>query len=95
MAPHATDRVGVRELKSRLSACLRRVRRGASITVTDRGKAIALLSPADAPVERPGWALEMVAEGRATWSGGKPSGLRPRLLAKGRPASEMVIEDRR
>jgi prevent-host-death family protein len=37
--------VGVRELRQRASELLRRVERGETILVTDRGRAVALLSP--------------------------------------------------
>jgi prevent-host-death family protein len=86
--------VGVRELKARLSECLRRVRAGERLTVTDRGRAIATLAPV-ARTPTLDWAHVMVAEGRARWSGGKPFGLRVRVRSRGMPASRMVIEDRR
>ena len=38
--------VGVRELRQRASALLRRVERGETIEVTDRGRPVAVLSPA-------------------------------------------------
>ena len=86
--------VGVRELKANLSACLRRVQTGERLTVTDRGRAIATISPVaeSAAVE---WVQSFVSGGRAHWSGGKPAGLTPRLTSRGRPASRMVLEDRR
>lgn len=39
------DEVGIRELKQNASAVVARVRRGTTITVTDRGRPAALLSP--------------------------------------------------
>lgn len=86
--------VGVRELKARLSECLRRVQAGEQLTVTDRGRAIALLAPVQR-VATHDWAHAMVARGRARWSGGKPVGLTTRVRSRGKPASRMVIEDRR
>ena len=41
------------------------------------------------------WVHELVADGRARWSGGKPRGLSPKIKSKGKRASQMVIEDRR
>jgi prevent-host-death family protein len=87
------ETVGVRELKAHLSAHLKRVRAGARLTVTDRGRAIATLAPADAPPDL-AWARRMVAEGHAHWSGGKPVGLNPPIKSRGKPASQMIIEDR-
>ena len=39
------ERVGVRELRQNLSVYLRRVRRGESLEVTDRGQPVAVLQP--------------------------------------------------
>jgi prevent-host-death family protein len=46
--------VGVRELRQRASELLRRVESGESIEVTDRGRAVALLTPLPAadPIDR-------------------------------------------
>ena len=46
--------VGVRELRQRASELLRRVERGETIEVTDRGRRLAILSPAPegSPLER-------------------------------------------
>jgi prevent-host-death family protein len=38
-------RVGVRELRQRASELLRRVEQGETIEITDRGRAVALLTP--------------------------------------------------
>jgi prevent-host-death family protein len=86
--------VGVRELKARLSEHLRRVQAGERLVITDRGRAIASLVPADESA-RPAWLMQLVAEGRASWGGGKPVGLSPRVRVKGRSVSDAVIEDRR
>jgi len=90
----APSPVGVRELKAKLSACLARVQAGERITVTDRGRPIATIVPIDAP-PAPEWLRALVAEGRVRWSGGKPLGLVKRIPSRDRPASAMVIEDRR
>jgi prevent-host-death family protein len=56
-------RVGVRELRQNLSVYLRRVVRGETLEVTDRGHAVAIL----APLPRPGTAIErLTVLGRAT-----------------------------
>lgn len=87
--------VGIRELKSRLSAYLKRVQRGTTITVTDRGRVIATIQPV-APPPDTAWAHQMVAAGLARWNGDKPrfpsSGVR--LRGRGRSAAEIVVEDR-
>ncbi len=86
--------VGVRELKANLSRCLRRVQAGERLTVTDRGRAVATLAPVE-PVTSLNWVHAMVAEGRARLHGGKPAGLPRRVRSRGKPASRMVLEDRR
>lgn len=89
------DTVGVRELKSGLSRYLKRVRAGARLTVTERGRAIATLVPVDVPADVK-WAHALVAGGRAQWAGGKPAGARrPEATISGRSVSAAVLEDRR
>jgi len=88
------DTVGIRELKAHLSRHLKRVRSGARLTVTERGRSIATISPVDAPADV-GWAHRLVAEGRAHWSGGKPVGSpQPVRLTGKRTVSDAVLEDR-
>ncbi len=85
--------VGVRELRQNLSIYLDQVKQGASLTVTEHGRVVALLSPltqALSPVER------LIAEGRATPATRSLRDLRPRRV--GQPdegASEAVISDMR
>ncbi len=89
-----TVSVGVRDLKGRLSHHLRRAQSGVRLTITDRGKPIAVLSPMECAPSLD-WAHKMVREGLATWSGGKPVGLARRIPMKGKPASQQILEDRR
>ena len=86
--------VGVRDLKNRLSHHLKRVRAGASLVVTERGRPIATLGPVNVPADM-AWAHKMVAEGRAQWNGGKPTGSKNPPRLKGSPMSDAVLEDRR
>ncbi len=88
------ETIGIRHLKAHLSQCLRRVAAGERLLITDRGRAVASLAPVE---RRPSvdWAHAMVAAGQARWSGGKPAGLASRIPSRGKPASRMVIEDRR
>lgn len=88
------EAVGVRELKAQLSRYVRRVRAGARVVVTDRGRAVAMLTPVNEPPSV-AWAHRLVSDGHAHWAGGKPAGLAPRRPSRGRPASAMVLEDRR
>ena len=86
--------VGVRDLKNRLSHHLKRVRAGARLTVTERGRPIATLSPVEEPDDL-AWIHRMVARGEATWNGGKPKGSKNPPRVRGQRASDIVIEDRR
>ncbi len=87
--------VGVRELKNRLSVFLRLVKQGERVTITERGRAVAVIvPPAEAQIDPDIEAL--LREGLARWGGGKPQGsARPVKLRKGPPISQTVIEDRR
>ena len=89
------ETVGIRELKTHLSRHLKRVRSGTRLLVTERGRSIATISPVEAPADV-NWAHQLVAEGRAHWNGGKPTGARkPVSLTGKRTASSVVLEDRR
>ncbi len=91
----AKKQIGIRELKDNLSATLARVRRGETITVTDRSKAVAVIVPVH-PADDVDLAIEtLVKSGRLAWSGGKPAGLRNVPRVQGRSVSDAVVEDRR
>ena len=86
--------VGVRELKNKLSSYLRQVKQGERVTITERGKVVAVITP---PLEYTPSAeiVSMVQEEKATWSGGKPSGSAAPVKGKGKPISQTVIDERR
>jgi prevent-host-death family protein len=86
--------VGVRDLKNRLSEFLRRVADGERITVTDRGRPIAVLGPPDATPDDDDIS-RMVREGLAAWGGGKPKGATRPIRVRGKVISDTVREDRR
>lgn len=88
--------VGIRELKANLSKTLRSVKKGARVEITEHGRAVAAIVPI-APAPNLDWAHRMVAEGKAHWNGGKPTGYlgKPIRLKPGKMLSDMVIEDRR
>ena len=88
------DSVGIRELKANLSHHLKRVRSGALLLVTERGRSIATINPVEAPADVD-WAHQLVAEGRAHWNGGKPAGAKRPAKITGKTASSIVLEDRR
>jgi prevent-host-death family protein len=85
--------VAVRELKNRLSEYLRKVKSGERVVITERGRAIAVISAAETPVDE---GIEaMVRERAARWAGGKPLGAKRPPKIKGPSVAEAVIEDRR
>lgn len=87
--------VGIRELKAHLSRHLKRVRAGSRLIVTERGRAVARISPVETRAEV-GWAHALVAEGQAQWAGGKPTGApRPVAVARGHDIASAILEDRR
>jgi len=87
--------VGVRELRTRLSAYLRAVAQGKTITIGDRRRQpVARLVPVVRSADED--ALERLAAHGAVQRGiGKPGG-KPRVKPRrrGRLASDIVIEDR-
>ena len=87
--------VGIRELKTHLSRHLRRVRSGARLLVTERGRVIATIDPVETP-DRAEWAHALVVAGQAHWAGGKPEGCRRPVATTGaHTVSAAVLEDRR
>lgn len=86
--------VGVRELKNNLSHYLRDVKRGRPITITERGQSVAILMPAGTPSDAQ-LARELSRKGIGSWKGGKPKGGSRSVVVKGRPVSQIVIDERR
>jgi len=92
----ARARIGVRELKNHLSATLARVRRGVSVTVTDRSHPVAVIVPAGSGGDEVEAVVRLLAAGgRLAWSGGKPTGLRNAPAVRGPSVGDAVVEDRR
>jgi prevent-host-death family protein len=91
----AKAQIGVRELRDRLSATLARVRRGETITVTDRNRPVAVIVPAMAVEDADAVVRTLVKSGRLAWSGGKPAGLEDAPRVRGASVSDAVVEDRR
>ena len=88
------EHVGVRQFKDALSRYLARAARGETIIVTDRGRPmvqITSLTPVQPPV-----IADAIRQGRATWSGRKPTPplMAPAVLGPGTVA-DLVVDDRR
>jgi prevent-host-death family protein len=90
-------KVGSREFKNRLGRYLRAVRQGETLIVTDRGKAVAKVSPPDEDPESAVTLDEIFKKAEADGlirRGRKPLGKFKAVPSTGKPASEMIIEDR-
>jgi prevent-host-death family protein len=86
-------KVGIRELKSKLSENLRRVKSGQTIVITERGKPIGQIMPIEMSLEE---RLHlMVPAGVAEWNGKKLKPYKPVAINRGdRQISDLVVEDR-
>jgi prevent-host-death family protein len=86
--------VGVRELKSQLSKYLRQVKAGRTVVITEHGKAVGRLVPAEMSLEDKIEALRRA--GLIRWSGRKLKPMKPIARVKeGHSIADLIIEDRR
>ena len=89
--------VGSRELKNRLGQYLKMARRGETLTVTDRGKPVAQIVPVNPNGELRGSLddvlKQMEAEGHLRL-GKRPFRRFKPVRVKGKPLSEIILEDR-
>jgi len=85
--------LGIRELKSRLSECVREVRRGATIIVTEHGRRVARLVPeTDSFEER---LAILKSTGTILWSGRRLGARKPSIRTRGRrTVAEILVENR-
>ena len=85
--------IGIRELKAKLSACVREVKRGGTIVVTEHGRRVARLVPeSDSLDDR----LEMLRKaGTMLWSGRRLGRASPGVRVRGkRTVADIVTENR-
>lgn len=87
--------VGVRDLKTRLGSYLRQVRAGRTLTVTDRGRPVAMIAPVDMTGQSTEARLARLrAEGTVTGTG-RPLPRAVGQIASRRPLfSETIAEER-
>ncbi len=86
-------RMGIRELKSKLSQCVRDVKMGATIIVTDRGRRVArIVQEADSLAER----IDTLRNaGTVQWSGRRLGRAKPVARVRGkRTVAAIVVENR-
>jgi prevent-host-death family protein len=86
--------VGAREFKTRLGTYLRRVQRGATLVVTERGRPVAEVRPITQVENEEGRLSELVALGVLTRTAETPLRSFKPIRVKGRGVSDVLIEDR-
>lgn len=87
-------RVGIRDLRSRLSEYLGEVRAGTKIVVTDHGRQVARIVPETDDSEQTLAALR--SAGTIMWSGRRLKKTKPGVRVRGAgTVSDLVIENRR
>lgn len=92
MALHETQ-VGVRELKIHLSQYLQQVKAGKTLVITERGKLIGRIVPAEEPLEARLFAMR--AAGLLAWSGKKLQPIEPVAQTSGeKTVADLLLEDR-
>jgi prevent-host-death family protein len=86
-------RIGIRELKSTLSECVREVRAGRTIVVTDRGQPVARLIPETLSLHERVEALRKA--GAIAWSGRRLRPAKPAGKVRGtKTVADLIAEDR-
>ena len=89
--PARAKQVGVRELRQNLSVHLRRVLRGETLEVTERGHPVAILAPLPKTLS----VLDrLTAEGRVIPAKGDLLALKRPRIRPPRPTAEMLDEER-
>jgi prevent-host-death family protein len=90
----AERRIGIRELKSKLSECVREVRNGGTVVVTEHGRPVArMIAEASSLRER----LEALSNtGGILWSGRrlKPTKPVPRIRSNRKTVAALISENR-
>ena len=90
----AERRIGIRELKSKLSECVREVKSGGTIVVTEHGRPVArMVADASSLGER----LEVLANaGLIVWSGRRLKPTKPVARARSgrRTVADLISENR-
>jgi prevent-host-death family protein len=93
MSAMPSTRVGIRELKSRLSYYLQQVKAGATLVITEHNRPVGKIVPVNVSIDERLQAL--VDAGLVTWSGKSLSAMSPVAKTQGsRTVADLLIEDR-
>lgn len=89
----AERRVGIRELKAKLSECVRTVKEGGTVIVTEHGRAVARLVPEPESLRER--MLALATAGDIVWNGEpfKPAGPVARIRGS-RTLADLIVEER-
>ena len=86
-------RIGIRELKATLSECVREVKAGKTIVVTDHGQPVARIIPEELSLRERIEALRK--SGAVAWSGRRLGPAKPAGKVRGtKTIAELVVENR-
>jgi prevent-host-death family protein len=86
-------RIGIRDLKSTLSECVREVKGGRTIVVTDHGQPVARIIPEGVSLRDRVEALRKA--GAIAWSGRRLRAARPAGKVRGtKTVADLVVENR-
>ena len=86
-------KIGIRELKARLSECVREVKSGATVIVTERGRPVARLVPEAGALDERLEALRQT--GAIRWNGRRLEATTPEVPTRGAGGiAEIVVENR-
>lgn len=92
MSPHE-KRIGIRELKSTLSECVRQVKSGRTIVVTEHGQPVARIIPEALSLQERVEALRKA--GTVAWSGRRLRPAKPAGKVRGdRTIAGLIVENR-
>jgi prevent-host-death family protein len=86
-------RIGIRQLKATLSECIREVKAGRTIVVTDHGQPVARIIPEGVPLRE---RVEVLRQaGAISWSGRRLEPARPAGKVRGaQTVAGLIVENR-
>ena len=85
--------IGIREFKTRLSYYMKKVKEGATLVITEHGKPVGRVVPAQLSLEER--MQELAAAGLVIWNGRKFDPGEPTVRAQGiKTVAELLLENR-